>query len=71
MQFIEQALLRAGIITPGGYIDDAALTRAACVYNRDGVVTHRVHYACNGVDVVATNVRTGRDELRISLPLAA
>ena len=67
MDFIQQALLKSGILTAGGYVDDACIRSGACVYDSHGRLTHRIHYACNGVDLVAENVKTGLVELRLCL----
>ncbi len=67
MQFIEQCLLRAGILTPDGYIDDALVTNRACVRDRYGYITHRIERAANGVDMIVVNASTGRVDYRICL----
>jgi len=50
MDFIKDMLLRNGILTSGGYIDDALISNRACVRNRQGYITHRLERAANGVD---------------------
>ena len=71
MEFIKQSLLRAGILTPGGYINDALVTNNACVCDSHGNVTHRIETAANGVDLLVVNKKTGRYDLRIQLPLVS
>lgn len=66
MEFIKQALIKNGIITSDGYIDDALLSNRACVCDRHGRVTHRLSYAANGVDILCTDMR-GNIACRICL----
>ena len=70
MEFIKQSLLRAGILTPGGYIDDALVTNNACVFDSHGVMTHKIERAANGVDLLVVEKKTG-NYTRIQLPLAS
>ena len=67
MDFIKDMLIRNGILTSGGYIDDALVTNRACVRDSHGWITHRLERAANGVDIIAVNASTGRVDCRICL----
>ena len=67
MDFIKNMLVRNGILTSGGYIDDALVSNRACVRDAHGWVTHHIERAANGVDVLVVNASTGRIDCRICL----
>ena len=68
---LEEMLLKNGLIMrqPDGgysYLEGSILSNSLVIRNASGWVTHRIERACNGVDLVVRNEKTGVVETRIS-----